>query len=412
MLRKETIAMHIKETVAIAFHSMRIGRLRTVLTMLSITITVSVVIVMSGLAYGITSMYGGVFDTLARGISITSGSPSIPGGNGRQSLSDDDVADLRVKSDPAIISGIVPIVGGQVMMRRGTQEYLANVVGASAAFLSLEHLVVTDGVIFTDKQYRENARVIVIGPSLVRALFAGNNSAAIGSDVRLGRATFRVIGTLSRDGQGDVMAVMPMTTARTFLFGGMRTVGEIGVLATSLAELTAAVEQVHGILDTAHFVKSPAHRDYSVEYFAQAITLIPQVMGMLVWFTKATTVLALFVGVVGLANIMLITVTARTYEIGVRRAIGARRGAILRQFLVESVVIAGFGGLLGVALGVFLIAAGRLLLPRVLPIYGVPQVFVTDVLLAFGLSLVVGLVAGSYPAIRAARLHPWHALCR
>jgi len=113
----------------------------------------------------------------------------------------------------------------------------------------------------------------------------------------------------------------------------------------------------------------------------------------------------------GLANIMLITVTERTPEIGIRRAVGARRSAILRQFLIESTIIAGFGGALGVGLGIAAILAGQRLLPMVAPLYGPPRLSPQVVLVAFGISLLVGLIAGALPAHRASRLHPWHALC-
>jgi len=128
------------------------------------------------------------------------------------------------------------------------------------------------------------------------------------------------------------------------------------------------------------------------------------------WFTLGLTAIALLIGALGLANIMLITVTDRTPEIGIRKAIGARRGAILRQFLIEAMLIAGIGGLIGVGLGVGATITGQHLLPRYAPMWGMPVISIPAIGIAFGISLLIGLLAGCYPAIRAARLCPMDAL--
>jgi putative ABC transport system permease protein len=262
--------------------------------------------------------------------------------------------------------------------------------------------------VFTSEQYQDKARVILLGPTLLRALFNGDPKAAVGSTVQIGRQNFEVIGTIGP--AGGSMALMPMTTARAYLFGGMRTVGGANVLATSLGAVDAAIDQVNSILDREHFVKNSAQRDFSVTRFDQTGPMIGDLVTLLRWFAAVATGIALFIGALGLANIMLITVTERTSEIGIRRAVGASRGAILRQFLVEAVLIGGFGGLVGVGVGVALTLTATRVLPGVAPAYGVPVLSIEAVALAFGLSLLVGLLAGTYPAIRAARLHPWDAL--
>jgi putative ABC transport system permease protein len=403
--------MHIRECFRIALHCMYAGRLRTVLTMLGIVISVSIVIAVAGLSSGLNSSYKLSYDTLFQSVGVTRSmaAPTL-GGNGPRSLSDDDVAALTKEYDPSIISGIVPMVSSPTMMFVGDKNYLANVNGANADYLRLKLLQVTDGRVFTNRQYRDRARVVLIGPALVGALFNGDPAAALGATVRIARISFEVIGVLNGDGTGDATALMPLTTARTFLFGGMHTVQAIGVLPVDINALVPALHQINEIMDRRHFIKEPDQRDFTVSSSEQFVGNVDQLLAILLWFTVGITGVALFISALGLANIMLITVTERTCEIGVRRAVGARRGAILRQFLIEAVLIAGVGGMSGVGIGIGLTLAERALLPRIAPLYGVPVISVQAILLAFGLSLLVGLVAGAYPAIRASRMHPWDAL--
>src|SRR5882757_521077 len=403
--------MYFKESLRIALHCMRAGRLRTILTMLGIVVSVAVVITSSGLNTGLVNSYRDAGDANYAAISITvlSSSPTA-GGNLPRSLSDSDIQALTKYADPAIISDIVPVVNGMVMVRYGNNQYRGNITGASAGYLQIQNSAIRllSGSVFTSEQYHNKARVILLGPTLLRALFHGDPNTAIGSTVQIGRQNFEVIGTIGP--AGGSMALIPMTTARAYLFGGMRTVETANILATSIGAVDAAIDQVNSILDREHYVKNSAQRDFRVTRFDQTGPMIGDLVTLLRWFAAVATGIALFIGALGLANIMLITVTERTSEIGIRRAVGASRGAILRQFLVEAVLIGGFGGLVGVGAGVALTLTATRVLPGVAPAYGIPVLSIEAVALAFGLSLLVGLLAGTYPAIRAARLHPWDAL--
>ena len=403
--------MFLKDSLRIALHSMHTGRLRTVLTMLGIILSAAIVIMTSALGAGLENGYriAGKTNYATIAVSTLPAQPTA-GGSGSRDLRDSDVEALARESDPAVISDIAPIVTGSVMVRHGPKQFRGSIVGSTAAYLRVQSSAVSlaAGSVFTDEQYKNRARVILLAPVLVKALFNGDPNAAIGSTVDIGKLRFQVIGILGPAVTNS--ALMPMTTARAFLFGGVRTVGSIDVLTTSAASINPAIEQINGILGRQHFIRDPSLRDFIALPQNPTNSLVVQFIDLLHWFSVGVTGIAFFIGALGLANIMLITVTERTGEIGLRRAVGARRGAILRQFLFESVLIAGLGGIMGVFVGAASTTAASRILPRVAPVYGVPQMSVEIIACAFGLSLLVGLVAGCYPALRASRLQPWDAL--
>jgi len=403
--------MQFKEALFIALHCMRKSQLRCILTVSGIVVSVSLVIILAGASRSLSGTYVYTFDTINESISITKAVASTPGGNGPRSLRDTDVEALNRECDPSLVTGIMPIVGGVVPMRNGSDVYRANVTGATTNYLQMFDMRVTAGSEFSKEQYQSSARVILIGPAIVSTLFNGDNDAAVNSNVKIGVASFRVIGTLSLGPQGGNTALMPMTTARSYLFGGMHTVSSIVVMAASVDKVPAALKQAESILDQQHFIKDPSQRDFNVTSAAYKTIPTGGLLSLLVWFGSGVIGIALLIGALGLANIMLIAVTERTNEIGIRRAVGARRSEILRQFLFESIILAASGGVIGIICGVGATLTARSLLPRYTPPgFALPEVSIPAVILGFGLSLVIGLTAGCYPAIRASRLHPWDAI--
>lgn len=395
-----------------ALHCMLASKLRTILTMLGIILSEAIMILTSGLGVGLESGYSTASVNNYGAISVLPlPAPLQSGGNHPRSLSDSDIEALTKDSDPKIISDVVPIVNGMAPVRYNGAAYGGLIVGSSSAYLRVQNSAIglTAGSVFTDKQYEDKARVILLGPILVQSLFNGDVDSAIGSTVQIGLVSFKVIGTIGPSPQS--IALVPMTTARAFLFGGKHTVQSIDVLTTSLDALFPAVEQVSAILDREHFIKNPGQRDYGIgPVDVTQWPLAGQTLTLLRWVTVVATGIALLIGTLGLANIMLITVTERTNEIGIRRAVGARRSAILRHFLFEAVLVAGLGGIIGIGLGVAATMGAQRFLLDIAPPYGMPGFSVNAILCAFGLSLLVGLAAGSYPATRAARMQPWDAL--
>jgi putative ABC transport system permease protein len=211
---------------------------------------------------------------------------------------------------------------------------------------------------------------------------------------------------------GDSVAVMPLDTARRYIFGGGDKINQIIVQATQASAVPAAQDEVIRILSDRHRIKDSANRDFEVQSLRSRLDSFNQVLRILTLFTAAVAAISLLVGAIGVLNIMLVSVTERTREIGIRKAIGATRRAVLEQFLIESIVLAGIGGLIGVVAGVGLSALGARIAPSFGPTFEsfAPAVTIPSIVVSFAISLAIGLIAGGYPANRAARLRPIEAL--
>jgi len=402
--------MYVREALIIALRSMGAARLRTALTMLSIITGVTSVIVLVGLGNGMKTSFNESMGNLAAGITIAKSTGEVPGGNGARNLNDDDLDALAKAPD---VTAITPLLTGVGVLHNGTDTYSATLVGTNSGWLAIRNREVEYGRFFTDEEYRAKAKVVVLAPRAVKYLFAGDPAAAVGSQVKVDRSIYKVVGVLRAAGDQDNFAVVPLTTARYSIFGvgpGGNNLNGIGLMALNADRVPAAVNEIQTILDKQHDIKSPGYRDYSITALINQMEDTDQYFTLLTWFAVGVAGISLFVGALRVANIMLVTVTERTSEIGIRKAIGARRSAIMKQFLIESMTLSSLGGLGGVALGIGLTLAAGVVIPKYAPKFGVPEVSPATVLLAFAVSLVIGFVAGGYPALRAARLHPIDAL--
>jgi putative ABC transport system permease protein len=403
--------VNLAEAARIAARGLRTNKLRSVLTMLGIIIGVAAVIILVAFGNGLQRFVADAFGPLANQIQITKTQGAISGNRAARDLTDADVDALSDKGRAPAVASVTPSVNGSALLQvLGDGQYRSSILGTQADYLEVANRELVVGSFFDEQQARNKAKVVVLGPNPVATLFGGQAGEALGKDVRVGRATFRVVGVLKGNGQQDDVAVMPLGAARSYLLGGGDVVDSITLRAVSTDAVPQAVQEASAILDQRHAIRDPDERDFTVTALQSLLDQSSQVLSFVTVFVAAVAGISLVVGSIGVANIMLVTVTERTREIGIRKAIGARRRAILQQFLIESMILTGVGGVLGILLGIGLSVTAGIVLPQLVTDFPAPSVSVGSVVLAFTVSLLIGLVAGGYPANRAARMRPIDAL--
>ncbi|MGH3919519.1 MAG: ABC transporter permease [Pseudonocardiaceae bacterium] len=405
--------MNLREAFRIALRGLRANRLRSALTMLGIIIGVAAVVLLVAIGNGVQSSVNERIEPLANLITITPTTGNVPGGTPPKDLIDADVAALQDPDRAPDVASVTPAITGPALVGTEALQFRASIVGSAERWLEVNNQFISAGSFFDEAQVRSTAKVVVLGPTVATYLFGDDPASALNQTVRINRQTFRVIGVLEPLGEpNDSYAVMPLETARRYIFGGGDVINQIIVQATQASAVPAAEDQTTRILSDRHRIKDTANRDFEVQSLRSRLTTFNQILDLLTLFTAAVAAISLIVGAIGVLNIMLVSVTERTREIGIRKAIGATRRAILNQFLIESVVLAGLGGVIGVAIGVGLALLGAALAPSfgaTLATFA-PAVSIPSIVVSFAISIAIGLIAGGYPANRAARLRPIDAL--
>jgi putative ABC transport system permease protein len=408
--------MSVLEGLHLAINGLTANRLRSILTMLGILIGVAAVILLVGVGNGATVAVQQQIQSLGSNLlsvfpSNTRSAGGVQQGFGSGStLTMDDVKALNnTQTSPDVIAAI-PNASGRAQLTFGNQNWNSSLTGTTQDFPSVRNYQLGSGAFFTSADVDAANKVAVLGQTVVDNLFAGSDP--IGQVIKINRVSFRVIGVLAPKGASglnnqDDLVVTPITAAWDYLLGGRgRNVQQIYVEAGSAQANTAATAEVTQVLLDRHHISDPTQADFQILSQQDVLSSATQSTGVLTLMLGAIAGISLVVGGIGIMNIMLVTVTERTREIGIRKAIGARRRDILLQFLIESMFLSGVGGALGILVGVVLAA----LLPRFVASLPAPIISSPSVIAAFGISVAIGLFFGLYPANRAARLRPIEAL--
>ncbi len=412
--------MNISESIRIALRGLAANKLRSALTMLGIIIGVGAVIALLSVGQGVAqliteqiqSIGSNVLFVVPLNLQAASGGPISAGAGGSLTL-----ADAEAIGDPGLVPDIVavaPEIQRSATVERGREAIVATVAGVTPEYAFVRNARVAEGRFIDETDMAAGSRVALLGALVYERLFP-DGEYALGQTVRINTIPFRVIGIMEEKGGSgfgsqDNIVFVPLSTAHSRLFRG-RTVGGsprvtvINVQVVSEDRMDAAAEAIRELLRQRHKLSYRDDDDFSVISQKDILSIFGEITGVLTLFLGAIAGISLLVGGIGIMNIMLVSVTERTREIGIRKAVGAKRRDILVQFLIEAMVLSLVGGAVGILLGV----AGSLLISRLSQDL-VTKVTPQAILLATGFSAAVGLFFGIYPATRAARLNPIDAL--
>ena len=403
--------MQFGEVLRVSLEALRVNKLRSLLTMLGIIIGVGAVIAMLALGRGaqdavksrITSL-GTTLLNVIPGQVFTGG---VASSTDRAPLKVQDADFLTQRAQ--VIAAVEPEMTKQLQVQFGTANASTQVIGTTPNYADVRRYVIAAGRMFTASDDAGRKRVAVVGATTAGNLGVTDPQALVGQSIRLGAQAFTVIGVFAPKGGAtgfndpDDEIVVPLSTARFGLFGteNLRT---ISVLAPSEAQIPETMAEVQRIMRRAH--RTPVGRpdDFQIRNQADFLNTLGETTQVFTYLLAGVATVSLLVGGIGIMNIMLVSVTERTREVGVRKALGASRATILLQFLTEAVVLCSLGGLIGVAIGWGTALALHSFLGWS------TEVAPSSVIMAFAFSAVVGVIFGTWPARRAASLDPIQAL--
>ena len=411
--------MNIWESIRIAFRGLSANKMRSLLTMLGIIIGVAAVITLVSVGEGVQSFVTSSFQGLGSNLLfVTPGNlgnmRTMESGSSVASLTMADVAALEDERRAPDVGLVAPESSGAKTVTYRGEEMIVTIRGVTPEYTIVRDFHPQIGTFFGEAEVRGRARVAVLGQDVVEELFPAGTY-PVGETIKIDGTPFRVIGVMEKKGgtgfgSQDEVVFVPITTAQARLFPerslrGEPVVSTIYVQAVDESRMDAASAQITIALRQTHRLAADDEDDFSVISQTDVVDLASQMTGILTVFLGAIAGISLLVGGIGIMNIMLVSVTERTREIGIRKAVGAKRRDILVQFLVEAMVLSMIGGMVGIALGV----TGSQAISRLMEVL-TTVVSVRAVLMAVGFSAAVGLFFGIYPAMRAARLHPIEAL--
>jgi putative ABC transport system permease protein len=403
--------MNLYESLRTAITGLTTNKMRAALTMLGIIIGVGSVVALMSIGEGVEAMITGEIQGLGSNlIFVVADQPEDSTAPAYLTT-----ADAAVLADPfnvPTLVGVAPMMQGKLRVAHSDNDETLTVSGTNAQYGDIRNLEFSMGGFLTDADLDDQAKVAVLGWRAYSDLFE-DGEYPVGQIITIDDIRFEVVGVLEEQGgfgDDDYTVYVPLTTAQTRFFprrtlSGERPVAMIFVSAVDETQVDAASEQMTQILRERHDLGADDADDFEIVSQQAVLDLASQITGVMTIFLGAIAGISLLVGGIGIMNIMLVSVTERTREVGIRKAVGATKRDILLQFLLEAIVLSFLGGLLGIGLG-FL---GATLITNLMPDL-VTRVTLGTVTLAAGVASAIGLIFGVYPAMRAANLRPIEAL--
>ena len=407
--------MSIFDSFRVAWTALRSNLLRSILTTLGIVIGVASVIILVAVGSGARSEVDKQIASLGSNMLVLfSGSSRVGGRSGGagtdRPLSEGDITAVREKVQG--VTGISGQLSGSGSVINGTNNWTTTLNGIHADYVSVRDWPIVAGRDFTVQDIRTTAKVALIGQTVIKQLFGSEDP--VGSTIRVKNAQFQIVGVLALKGPSamgrdqDDVVMLPMTTARNYILGKGQTtvdqVGQIYIKFDSGTDLKEAQDEIESVMRARRHIQPGAEDDFNVRNLAEFMKARTEVLNTMTYLLAATSIISLIVGGIGIMNIMLVSVTERTREIGLRMAVGGRKRDIMRQFLVEAVTLCLIGGILGIALGI--IAAAIIANAAQWPVLISPIVIAA----AMAAAAATGIFFGYFPARRAAGLNPIEAL--
>jgi len=399
------------ESIRVSLRALKANKLRSILTMLGMIIGVAAVIAMVGIGNGATASITSQIEGLGSNLLTISPGQSNSGGvrGGAGSLTTLTITDVaKIQAVGPAVKAVAPYTDNDYQVVFGSGNTSTQISGTNENYEVIKNVTMATGRFITKVDVDSNARVAVLGPTVVTNLTGDPNTDLIGKTIKINNVPFQVIGVTTATGStgfmsSDNMILAPITTVQERLIG-KKNLRSILVSASSADQMQTAQDEITIALEQAHKIQAGKADDFTVQNQADILASMQGVTQTLTMLLGGIAGISLLVGGIGIMNIMLVSVTERTREIGIRKAIGAKSSDILLQFLIEAIVLSVLGGGIGIVIG----TAGSGLIGAALKMS--TSISLASVFVAFGFSAAIGIVFGVFPARKAAAMDPIDAL--